>query len=564
MVKIQATSPPLEVKAATAKNTTNHLPPWPSYYHRSPYHLPRPSNISRSAPCHLSPSPWMPPKRSSTSEASTMSQAAIRKLVADGVVAALEIQTVTMAEAGNPIRNTIPIEIPIAKRGNYKEFISCQPFYFNEGNDLKTYVRRFQELVVLCPNMVPNNEKLMEVFIGGLPRSIEGNVTASKPQTLGCQVFIAQVMEKKSDEKRLENLPVVREFSDVFPEELPGLPLVRQVELQINLIPGAAPVAHASYRLAPSEMQDLSNQLQEVADQGFIRPSTSPWGAPVLFVKKKDRSFKMCIDYHELNKLTIEKSLTILTQKDKKFVWGQDQEMAFKILKQKLYEASILALPEGNDDFIFYCDASIQGLGVVLMQREKVIAYASWQLKPHEEKYTTHNLELGAVVFALKIWRHYLYGTKCIVFTDHKSLQHVLNQKELNMRKRRWLELLTDYDYEIRYHPGKANVIADALNQKRIIKSRRVKPLCVRSLIMTIHSSLPSQILETQTEALKEENVQAKNLQGMEKVFKIHTDGTRCIKNQSWLPLFGNLRNLIMHESYKSKYFIHPGSDKMY
>nr|GEV72142.1 putative reverse transcriptase domain-containing protein [Tanacetum cinerariifolium] len=194
------------------------------------------------------------------------------------------------------------------------------------------------------------------------------------------------------------------------------------------------------------------------------------------------------------------------------FVRGEDQEMDFQILKQKLCEAPILALLEGNDDFVVYCDASIQGLGAVLMQREKFIAYASRQLKPYEENYTTHDLKLGAVVFALKIWRHYLYGTKRIVFTDHKSLQHVLNQKELIMRQRRWLELLVDYDCEIHNHFGKANVIADALSQKRIIKSCRVKPLCVRSLIMTIHLSLPSQILEAQTEALKEEKVQAENL----------------------------------------------------
>nr|GEX39745.1 putative reverse transcriptase domain-containing protein [Tanacetum cinerariifolium] len=173
--------------------------------------------------------------------------------------------------------------------------------------------------------------------------------------------------------------------------------------------------------------------------------------------------------------------------------------MDFQIPKQKLCEALILALPKGNDDFVVYFDASIQGLGALLMQREKVIAYASRQLKPHDENYTTHDLELGAGVFALKIWRHYLYGTKCIVFTDHKSLQHVLNQKELNMRQCHWLELLADYDCEIRYHTGKANVLADALSRKRIIKSRRVKPLRVRSLIMNIHSNLPSQILEAPT-----------------------------------------------------------------
>ncbi|GJU62617.1 putative reverse transcriptase domain-containing protein, partial [Tanacetum coccineum] len=138
--------------------------------------------------------------------------------------------------------------------------------------------------------------------------------------------------------------------------------------------------------------------------------------------------------------------------------------------KQKLCSAPILALPEGSEDFIAYCDASKKGLGAVLMQREKVISYAS---------------ELGAVVFALKIWRHYLYGTKCTVFTDHKSLQHILDQKELNMRQRRWLELLSDYDCDIRYHPGKANVVADALSRKE-----REPPLRVRALVMTISLEL--------------------------------------------------------------------------
>ncbi|GJY57838.1 putative reverse transcriptase domain-containing protein [Tanacetum coccineum] len=224
---------------------------------------------------------------------------------------------------------------------------------------------------------------------------------------------------------------------------------------------------------------------------------------------------------------------------------------------KKLCEAPILALPEGNNDFVVYCDASHQGLGAVLMQREKVIAYASQQLKPNEENYTTHDLKLGAVVFALKIWRHYLYGTKCTVFTDHKSLQHILHQKELNMRQRRWLELIADYDCEIRYHPRKANVIADALSRKE-----RIKPLRIRSLIMTVHPKLPSQILEAQTEALKEENIKAENLQGMDKAFEVRPDGTRCIKTKSCYHLV--LRDLIMHESHKSKYSIHPGSDKMY
>ncbi|GJS75963.1 putative reverse transcriptase domain-containing protein [Tanacetum coccineum] len=257
------------------------------------------------------------------------------------------------------------------------------------------------------------------------------------------ETLIIRVMEKKADEKRLEHISVVKEFPDVFPENLSGIPPVRQVEFQIDLIPGAAPIARTPYRLTPSKMQELSNQLQELTDQGFIRPSTSPWGAPVLFVKKKDGSFRMCIDYRELNKLTI-KNRTI----------AQIDDLFESTSRRKL----ILSV---------YCDESLQGLGAVLMQREKVIAYASRQLKHHEENYTTHDLELGAVIFALKIWRHYLYGTKYTVFTDHKSLQHIIRQKELNMRQRRWLELLADSDYEICYHPGKANVVADALSRKK-------------------------------------------------------------------------------------------------
>ncbi|GKC34867.1 putative reverse transcriptase domain-containing protein, partial [Tanacetum coccineum] len=305
-----------------------------------------------------------------------------------------------------------------------------------------------------------------------------------------------------------------------------------------NIVTGAAPVAHAPYRLAPMELQELSTQLQELYDKGFIRPSSSPWGSSVLFVKKKDESFRICIDYCELNKLTVKNRYPLpriddlfdqlthyghsefqvmpfgltnapavfmdlmnrLLKKEEMYAkfskcefwlskvqflghvidnegihmdptkiesikdWASPKtsteihqflEAAFQLLKQKLYSAPILDLPKGSENFVVYCDASRKGLGAVLMQREKVITYASHQLKIHEKNYTTRDLELGAVVFALKMWRHYLYGTKCVVFTDHKSLQHILDQKELNMRQRRWLELLSDYDCEIHYHPGK-------------------------------------------------------------------------------------------------------------
>ncbi|GKE62790.1 putative reverse transcriptase domain-containing protein [Tanacetum coccineum] len=298
----------------------------------------------------------------------------------------------------------------------------------------------------------------------------------------GCHVFLAHVTTKKaedkSEEKRLEDVPIVRDFPEVFPEDLSGIPPARQVEFQIDLIPGATP---------------------ELSDKGFIRPSSLPWGAPVLFIKKNDGLFRMCIDYQELNKLTVKnryplpriddlfdqlqgssvyskidlrsgyhqlrfldhvidsqglagyyrrfiegfskiaKSMTKLTQKKVKFDWGVKEEAAFQLIKQKLYSASIMALPEGSEDFFVYCDASIK----------------------------------GAVVFALKIWRHYLYGTKCTVFTDYKILQHILDQKE-NTRQRRWLELLSDYDCEICYHPGKANVVADALSKKERIIPLRV------------------------------------------------------------------------------------------
>ncbi|GJY41268.1 putative reverse transcriptase domain-containing protein [Tanacetum coccineum] len=663
----------------------------------------------------------MAPKRTSTSAAPAITQAAIRKLVVDSVSAALEAQATTMANTDNT--NTGPREAPVARKCSYKEFMSCQPLNFKgttnfnfKGTKGAVGLIRWSPKKVLSislasklnippitldttydiemadGNLVGTNtviqgctlillnqpfkidlmpiklgsfdvvigmdwlskyhariicdEKVVHIPIDGETLIIRGDQSKTRLSLISCikteryisrgyQVFVAQVMEKKSAEKRLEDIPVVREFPKVFPEDLPGLPPVRQVEFQIDLIPGAAPVARAPYRLAPSEYAEKLLPTTRVS-----RP-------------------RMCIDYQELNKLTIKNRyplpriddlfdqlqgssvyskidlrsgyhqlrvrdedipktafrtryghyefqvmpfvLTELTQKNKKYIWGEDQESAFQLLKQKLCEAPILALPEGNNNFVIYCDASHQGLGAVLMQREKVIAYASRQLKPNEENYTTHDLELGAVALVMtlhpKLPSQILEAqTEAIKEENIKaenlrgmdkafeilkrvgpvaytlelpeelssvhSTFHVSNQKKclsdeslVILMKELWLndtlnfveeavEIMdcevkqlrqsripivkncSNYDYEIRYHPGKANVVADALSRKE-----RIKPLRVRALVMTLHPKLPSQILEAQTEAIKEENIKAENLRGMDKAFEVRPDGTRCIKN---------------------------------
>ncbi|GJT80702.1 putative reverse transcriptase domain-containing protein [Tanacetum coccineum] len=408
-------------------------------------------------------------------------------------------------------------------------------------------VNHVHNVVIVC------GEKVGRIPYGNKMLIVESDKGVSRLKVISCI---------KACETEWNGLLSFHDFPKVFPEELPGLPPPRQVEFRIDLELGAAPVARAPYRLAPSKMRELL---------------------------KKDGSFRMCIDYRELNKLTfknryplpriddlfnqlkgssvyskidlesgyhqlrikeedipitafrtrygqfelqvmpfgltnalavfmdlmnrlghvdpakieaikswavpttptevrqflglagyyrrfiegfslISKPLTKLTQKDKKYEWGKEEEEAFQTLKQKLCSALILALPEGTKDFVVYCDVSLKGYVAVLMQREKVTA----------------------------LWRHYLYGMKCVVFTDYKSLQYILNQKELNLRQRRWIELLSDYDCEIRYHPVKANVVADALSRKE-----RNKPLRVRALMMTVHNDLPKQIRKAREEAMK-------------------------------------------------------------
>ncbi|GJW09497.1 hypothetical protein Tco_1575324 [Tanacetum coccineum] len=470
-------------------------------------------------------------------------------------------------------------------------------------------------LIVQGERSEVKNESRLEVI---------SSIRTQKYIDQGCQVFLIQMMkeeETKIPERRIKDVPVIRDFPKVFPEDLQEM---NELAEQLKELSDKVEQTYSENRYPLLRIDDLFDQLQGSSIYSKIDlrsgyhqlrvreeyiPKTAfrtryghyefrvmPFGltnAPVVFMDLMNHVCKPYLDkfvivfiddilIYSCNEKEHEEHLkTILELLKKEELYAKFSKSEFwintvkflghvidssgihidpaKIEAQKLSAAPILALPEGSDDFVVYCDASIKGLGAILMQRMKVISYASRQLKIHEKNYTTHDLELGEVVFALKIWRHYLYGTKCVVFTDHKSLQHILDQKDLNMRQHRWIELLSDYDCEIRYHPGKANVVADALSRKE-----RIEPLRVRALVMTIGLDLPSRILEAQKEAVKVENIEAEDIEGMLKKLEARADGTLCLDNRSWLPCYGDMRSLIMHESHKSKYSIHPGADKMY
>ncbi|GJY60417.1 hypothetical protein Tco_0461074 [Tanacetum coccineum] len=380
----------------------------------------------------------------------------------------------------------------------------------------------------------------------------------------GNEILIVTMKENKdkSKEKRLEDVPTVRDFPEVFPEDLPGLPLIRQVEFQIDLVLGVVPVARAPYRLAPSEMEELSTQLQELSDKGFIRPSSSPWGAPVLFVKKKDGSFWMCIDYRELNKLTV-KNRYLLLRIDDLFNQLQGSSVYSKIDLRLTNAPTVFIDLMNQTNFGIAQEGRIvrQVLEVRLLAIEGLVGYYRGFIKGFSKiakpmtKLTPKSVKFNwgeKEETAFQTLKQKLCSAPILALPEG-------NQKELNMRQRRWLELLSDYDCELRYHLRKANVVADTLSQKC-----RPKPLRVRALVMTIGLNLPVQILNTQVEASKEENYRTEDLCGMIKNLEPRADEMLCLKNRSWIPCFGNLRSLIMHESHKSKYSIHPGSDKMY
>ncbi|CAM8895837.1 unnamed protein product [Rhodiola kirilowii] len=566
-------------------------------------------------------------------------------------------------------------------------------------------------------------------------------------------------------------LRVVCKFLDVFPEELTSLPQKREVDFSINVYPGTTPVSISPYRMAPAKLKELKVQDEKLLEQGFIRPSTSPWGAPVLFVKKKDGSLRLCVDYRKLNQVTIKNKyplpriddlfdqlrgssyfskidlrsgyhqlrikeedipkiafrswyghfeflvmsfgltnapatfmelmhrvlkpflddfvivfiddiliysksreqheqhlrmvlqtlrehklyakmkkcdfwtseikflghviskegisvdpvkveailnwktpkivfeirsflglagyyrrfienfarlanpLTRLTRKGVKFEWDEACEKAFKELKIKLTTAPVLVIPSSEEKYIVYCDASLNGLGCVLMQQGRVVAYGSRQLKPHELNYPTHDLELTAIVFALKIWRCYLYGVEFEVYSDHKSLKHLFTQKDLNLRQRRWMEYLEDYQFSLHYHPGKANVVVDALSRKtsahlacimldrwrfeETIESYDLHsvegsdPIRMHSII--VEPALILRIIEEQTKDLELENIRVRisngeNIEG----WTIHEGRGLRYQNRLVVPANEALKEDLLREAHRSKYTMHRVSTKMY
>ena len=592
-------------------------------------------------------------------------------------------------------------------------------------------------------------------------------VEAAKKE--GAELFMLLAALKLENDPQGASQPVVCDFPEVFPEDITDLPPEREVEFAIELVPGTRPVSMAPYRMSVSELGELKKQLEELLGKKFIKPSVSPWGAPVLLVKKKDGSMRLCVDYRQLNKVTIKNKyplpriddlmdqltgacvfskidlrsgyhqirvktedipktafrtryghyeylvmpfgvsnapgvfmeymnrifqpyldhfvvvfiddilvyskseeehaehlrvvlqilkekrlyakmskcdfwlhevsflghvisrngiavdpskvdavlqweapksvteirsflglagyyrrfiegfsklalpLTQLTRKGEAFVWDTQCENSFQELKKRLTTTPVLILPNPNKPFVVYCDASSRGLGGVLMQGGQVVAYASRQLKTHERNYPTHDLELAAVVFVLKVWRHYLYGSRFEVFSDHKSLGYLFDQKELNMRQRRWLEFLKDYDFELNYHPGKANVVADALSRKYlhvaalmvkemdlIEQFRDISLVCevtrrsVKLGMLKLTSPVLEEIKEGQKADLELVNQLTLINQGKETDFKLDENGVLRFRSRICVPDMTELKRSILEEGHRSGLSIHPGATKMY
>jgi hypothetical protein len=565
----------------------------------------------------------------------------------------------------------------------------------------------------------------------------------------------------------LQAVPVVRDFPDVFPLELPGMPPDRDVEFVIELEPGTAPVSKRPYKMGPSELAELKKQLEDLEKLGFIQPSTSPWGSPTIFVKKRDKTDRLVNDYRDINAKTIKnkyplprindlfdqlagavvfskldlrsgyhqikirkedipktafttryglyeytvmsfgltnapatfsrlmnsvfmeyldkfvvvylddilvyskskeeheehlrliltklrehrlyakfskcefwlpevnylghvisakgiavnpdtvkaivewlppknvkqvrsflglasycrrfvenfskiaKPITDLLKKDKKFLWTPQCDASFELLKKKLTTTPVLIPPDTSKPFEIFCDASLQGLGAVLMQERQVVAYASRQLRPHELNYPTHDLELAAVVYALKTWRHYLLGNRCEIYSDHKSLKYIFTQPDLNLRQRRWLETIKDFDMSISYTPGKANVMADALSRKSYCNNLMVQEcqpalyeefqklnlnLVPEGHLMNLVATplLEEKIREAQLRDNCIKNIKEHIDKPKYKSFTIDDQGTVFFEGRIAVPKIQSIRDMILKEAHDTPLSIHPGSTKMY
>jgi hypothetical protein len=277
----------------------------------------------------------------------------------------------------------------------------------------------------------------------------------------------------------------------------------------------------------------------------------------------------------------IARPMTALLAKKVEFKWTPACQESFEMLKQKLTTAPVLVLPDVHKPFSVYCDASYTGLGCVLMQEGKVVAYSSQQLKVHEKNYLTHDLELATVVHALKTWRHYLYGQKCDIYTDHKSLKYIFTQSELNMRQRRWLELIKDYELEIHYHPGKANVVADALSRKSQVIMLAAHPMSfelakefdrlslgflnnTQGVTTELKPTLEQDIRKGQKDDEKINEIRQLIIDGKGPYFHEDAEGVVWFKDRLCVPNITSIWERILKEAHETTYSVHPGSEKMY
>ncbi|WVZ63688.1 hypothetical protein U9M48_013301 [Paspalum notatum var. saurae] len=559
-------------------------------------------------------------------------------------------------------------------------------------------------------------------------------LTTPVGERLDVPILVPQSEVNAMDVSALAGIRVMSEFSDVFPESLPGMPPKRDIEFSIELVPGTTPIYKKAYRIAGVELLEVKKQIDELLEKGFIRNSTLPWASPVLLTEKKNGSLRMCVDcrdlfdqlkgacvfskidirsgyhllrirpsdipktsfisryglyeytvmsfgltnapaffMHMMNSVFMEyldkfvvvfiddilvyskteaeheehlrlvlqklwehklyakfskcdfwmkevqflghvisnggtaidqnkvdevqnwevsedvkairsflglagyyrcfiegfsktaKPMTALLEKNAKFKWTPERQEAFEELKKRLTMVPVLTFPDMHKPFSVYCDASRLGLGCVLMQEGKVIAYASRQLRDHEKNYPTHDLDLAAVVYALKIWRHYLFGQRCDIYTDYKSLKYIFTQNELNMRQRRWLELIKGYDLEIHYHPGKANVVADALSRKSQIKLLWTRELPEKLAIEFDRLSLGflNNIggVTVEIEPTLEQDISKGQIAP---TFREDANGTVWYGDRICVPDIRSVRELILKEAHETAYSIHPGSEKMY